>query len=157
MSKLVLPALAAAGAMVLPAFAQARPVTFEVKLKRYGGDGAYVALYLLDKAGAYKGTLWLAGGKSKYYSHLRDWARLSGGGGRIDGVTGASVGAGRTLTVTTDLADALIDGGFQIRVDAAVEDMRDAPSDAITPLTAAGAGQPQRGKVYVDAVTYKLP
>ena len=40
MQKYVLPALAAAGVIVMPALAEARPVSFEVKLKRYGGDGA---------------------------------------------------------------------------------------------------------------------
>ena len=158
MSKVVLPMLAAAGVIVAPAFAQARPVTFEVKLKKYGGDGAYVVVYVLDKAGAYKGTLWMAGGKSKYYRHLSDWDRASGGAlSGLDGVTGASVGAGRTLSVTSDLADTLIDGGFQVRVDTSVEKMRDNPSDIVAPLTTEGAGRPMRGKGYVETLTYKLP
>jgi len=157
MSKVVLPMLAAAGVIVAPAFAQARPVTFEVKLKKYGGDGAYVVVYVLDKAGAYKGTLWMAGGKSKYYRHLSDWDRASGGAlSGLDGVTGASVGAGRTLSVTSDLADTLIDGGFQVRVDTSVEKMRDNPSDIVAPLTTEGAGRPMRGKGYVESFVYKL-
>lgn len=157
MSKFVLPALAAAGVIVMPALAQARPVSFEVKLKNYGGDGAYVALYVVDKAGAYKGTLWMAGQKSKYYTHLRDWDRASGGGvAALDGITGASVGAGKTLAVSVDVADALIDGGFQVRVDTSVEKMRDNPSEVIAPLTSAGAGKPLRGKGYVESFVYRL-
>lgn len=157
MRKFALPALAAAGAMVMPVLAQARPVTFEIKLRAYGGDGAYVALYVLDKAGAYKGTLWLSGQKSKYYAHLRDWDRASGGSvAGLDGVTGASVGAGKTLTVSVDLADALIDGGFTAHVDTSVEKMRDNPSEVVAPLTAAGAGTPMRGKGYVESFVYRL-
>ena len=64
--KPALPALAATAAFVLPTFAEARPVTFETSLKNTGGNGAYVAVYLLDPAGKYKGTLWMAGEKSKY-------------------------------------------------------------------------------------------
>jgi hypothetical protein len=156
MTRYVLPALAAAGVLVMPALAQARPVAFEIKLKNYGGDGAYVAVYVVDKAGAYQGTLWMAGGKSKYYSHLRDWARASGGAVALDGVTGASVGAGKTLAVSVDLADALFDSGFAVRVDTSVENMRDNPSDVAAPLTAAGAGKPLRGKGYVESFVYKL-
>ena len=75
---------------------------------------------------------------------------------RLAGVTGASVGAGRKLTVTADLADALIDAGYEIRVDAAVEDMRDSPSEIRVPLTSAGAGKGQAGKQYIQAFTYQL-
>lgn len=50
--------------------AAARPVTLTTTLKNYGGDGAYLALYLTDANGAYVRTLWVAGKKSKYYKHL---------------------------------------------------------------------------------------
>ena len=41
------------------------------------GDGAYLALHVTDDKGQYQGTLWVAGGKSKYYRHLRQWTRGS--------------------------------------------------------------------------------
>ena len=157
MKKPVLTTLAAACALALPAFAQSREVTLTTQLKNYGGDGAYLAVYLTDAKGAYAGTLWVAGGKAKYYKHLADWSRLSAGDAkRLLGVTGASVGAGHTLKVTAELADALIDAGYEIHVDAAVEDMRDSPSDIRVPLTAAGAGKAQPGKAYVQSFSYQL-
>ena len=117
----------AALAIVLSTMAaNAREITFTTELKNYGGDGAYVALYLTNEAGQYQQTLWIAGEKSKYYKHLSGWARGSGQrSSEYDGLTGASVAAGKTMTVTLDLADSLIDSGHQIRVDTAVEDMRD--------------------------------
>ena len=137
--------------------AQSREVTLSTTLKNYGGDGAYLAVYLTDAKGAYVRTLWVAGGKAKYYKHLADWNRLSAGDAkRLQGVTGASVGAGRTLKVTAELADALIDAGYEIHVDAAVEDMRDSPSELRVPLTAAGAGKVQAGKAYVQSFSYQL-
>jgi len=143
MSKPLLTALAAACALSVPALAQARQVTLTTQLKNYGGDGAYLAVYLTDAKGAYAGTLWVAGGKAKYYKHLSDWNR-------------ASVGAGRTLKVTLDLADALIDAGYEIRVDASVENMRDSPSEVRVPLSASQAGKPQAGKQYIQAVSFQL-
>lgn len=101
MSKPILTTIAATCALTLPLLAHSRPVTISTTLNNYGGDGAYLAVYLTDAQGAYAGTLWVAGGKAKFYRHLRDWARLSANDTkRLDGVTGASVGAGRTLKVT---------------------------------------------------------
>jgi hypothetical protein len=102
-------------------------------------------------------TLWVAGGKAKYHKHLSDWISLSGTDTRrLDGVTGASVGAGRTLKVTAELAEALIDAGYEIRIDAAVEDMRDSPSEVRIPLSTANIGKPQAGKQYIQSVTFQL-
>lgn len=157
MSRPLLNAIAAACAIVLPTLAHSRPVTLSVQLNDAVGDGAYLAVYLTDPAGGYVRTLWVAGGKAKYYKHLTDWNRLSGSDARrLAGVTGASVGAGRTFKVTADLADALIDAGYEIRIDAAAEDMRDSPSDVRMPLTSQSVGKSQTGKQYVQSLTYQL-
>ena len=155
--KTTLTALALTTALVLPGLAMARPVTFTTTLNNYGGDGAYLALYLTDASGAYAGTLWMAGGKSKYYDSLAGWYRATGGDpAQIDGITGASVGAGRTLEITLDLADALFDAGYVLHVDAAVEDMRDSPDDVAVPLTTQGAGKPTPGRRYVASLKYDM-
>ncbi|MCZ8099468.1 MAG: DUF2271 domain-containing protein [Burkholderiales bacterium] len=153
---ILLPAAAAATAAVLafPGFAEARPVTFEATLKNYGGNGAYVVLYVTDAAGAYRGTLWMAGGKAKYHRHLSDWQRASGGAAsEIDGITGASIGSGKTLKVSLDLADALIDAGYQLHVDTAVEDGTDNPSEIVVPLSTKASGTAVSGKGYVKSFT----
>ena len=158
MSKPLLTILATACALTLPALAHSRPLTLTAQLKNYGGDGAYLAAYLTDAKGAYVRTLWVAGGKAKYYKHLSDWNRLSAGDAkRLNGVTGASVGAGRTLKVTADLADALLDAGYEIRIDAAVEDQRDSPAEVRVPLSTTQAGQPVRGKQYIQSTRFDLP
>ena len=155
--KKILFALSLAAVMTLPAYAQAREVTFTTQLSNYGGDGAYLALYLTDADGQYHETLWISGEKSKYYKHLRDWARGSGlNRAEYDGLTGASVTSGRTLNVTLELQDALIDSGYQVRVDTAVEDMRDNRSDVVVPLTTEGSGKSVAGRGYVQSFVYKL-
>ena len=149
--------LALSTALALPGLASARPVTLTTTLKNYGGDGAYLAVYLTDPSGAYVRTLWVAGKKSKYYKHLSDWHRATGGSpSQINGLTGASVGEGRSLKVTADLADALFDAGYKLNIDAAAEDMRDSPRDISVPLTKAGAGKPVSGRSYVAGFTYGL-
>jgi hypothetical protein len=155
--KKILAALVLTTALTLPGVALARPVTLTTTLKSYGGDGAYLAIYVTDAKGAYAGTLWMAGGKAKYFEHLADWYRATGGNAaEINGITGASVGAGRTLEITLDLADALFDAGYTLHVDAAVEDMRDSPNDVSVPLTSANAGQAVQGRRYVASLAYAM-
>lgn len=135
----------------------AREVTLTTELKDYGGNGAYLAIYLTDAKGAYQDTLWVAGQKSKYYKHLSGWARASGlRSSEYDGLTGASVTGGKTLTLSIDLADAYIDAGYQLRIDSAVEDMRDNRNDIVVPLTTDGAGKPVTGRGYVKTFTYSF-
>ncbi|MGC8121043.1 DUF2271 domain-containing protein [Marinobacter sp. VGCF2001] len=153
--KTFLLALGLCAAVALPALAQAREVTFTTELLNYGGDGAYMALYLTDASGAYQGTLWVAGEKSKYYKHLSGWARGSRmAPAEYDGLTGASITSGRTLKITLELDDALIDSGHEIRVDTAVEDMRDNRADVVVPLSTDGAGQAVSGRGYVRSFRY---
>jgi hypothetical protein len=137
-------------ALAAPSIAFARPVTLTINMANYGGRGAYLAIYLTDAAGAYAGSLWMAGGKAKYYRHLSDWARLTGGDpAQVDGITGASVGAGGTLELTMDVADALFDAGYTLHVDAAVEEMRDSPNEITLPLDNANSGNVVQGRLYI--------
>ena len=99
----------------------------------------------------------MSGRKAKYHSHLRDWSRGNASESRsIDGITGASVGSGQSLKVSVDVADALIDAGYQIRIDSAVENGRDNPADVVVPLTSANAGKPASGKGYVQSFTFDM-
>jgi membrane-associated PAP2 superfamily phosphatase len=151
----LLSALVLSTAMTFPAFAQAKTVNLTTALTNYGGQGAYLAIYVTDPSGAYAGSLWMAGGKSKYYRHLTDWTRFTGGSTReVNAVTGASVGSGRSFGLSVNLSDALFDAGYTLHIDAAVEDMRESPNDVAVPLTTAGAGVPTKGRRYVSSFQY---
>ena len=155
--KILTATLCLAAAIALPAGAQAREITLNTQMKSYSGNEAYLAIYVTDAQGQYQSTLWVAGKKAKYYKHLRDWARGSGLNSiEFDGVTGASAGGGQMLTVKVELADALLDAGYQIRIDSSVEDKRDNRAEVIAPLTSAGAGKPAAGDGYVESFSYDL-
>lgn len=154
--KSLLATLALTTALVFPGELMAKPVTLTATLNNYGGPGAYLVLYVTDKNDAYKGTLWMAGAKSKYYKHMSNWYRAtSGDPSHISGITGASVGAGSTLEITLDLSDALLDAGYKLHVDTAVEDFRDSPSDVVIPLTRDNAGKPVTGRRYIKSFTFQ--
>lgn len=152
--KKILIALACSVPLLAPLAAEARPVRITTTLKPYSGDGAYLAVYLTDKTGKLVKTIHVAGGKAKYHKHLSGWHRQ--GGGRLDGTTGASVGSGQSLRISTDIADALIDAGFEIRVDTAVEDQRDIPGDARIPVTRDSVGAPAAGRGYVKSLAIDM-
>lgn len=155
--KSLLATLALTTALTLPGLAMARPVTLTAMTTDFGGGWAYMAFYLTDSSGAYAGSLWMAGGRTRYYEHLRDWYRATGGDvGQVNGITGASVGAGRKLSVTVDLADSLIDAGYTLHIDAAVEDMRESPNEIAVPLTTKGAGQSVKGRRYIASFSYAM-
>ncbi len=146
--KNILSTLALSTALVLPGVAMARDITLTGTLKNYRGDGAYLAVYVTNANGGYVGTVWVGGGKSKYFQHFTHWFRATGGNVG-NAMTGASVGAGRTFQITFSLADAMIDAGYQLRIDASVEDMRDAPSDIVIPLTSENFGTGNAGRRYI--------
>ncbi len=154
--KTLLSALALTTALAIPAAVAAKPVTFSAVMKNYRGPGAYLVMYVTDAKGGYQGSLWMAGSKSKYYNHLPGWFRATGGDtGQVRGITGASVGAGRQLDISLDLSDALFDAGYNLHIDASVEDGRDVANEMVVPLTSANMGKAARGKRYVASLTFK--
>ena len=158
MIKSILAALALTTALSLSAAeAMAKPVTFSTTIKDYGGNNAYLAMYVTDQSGKYAGSLWLAGSRTRYFEHLAGWYRATGGDtAQVNGITGASVGSGRTLKVTLDLKDVLFDAGYTLHIDAAAENMRESPNDVVIPLTTADAGKAVKGRRYISSFTYGM-
>lgn len=136
---------------------QAAELAITTTMQTYPGNGAYLAIYLTDAAGSYNRTLWVAGKKRKYYQHLADWARGSSlKNSEFDGKTGASVTSGGSLTIKVTIDDALIDAGYLIRVDSAVEDQPDHRIDVEVALTREGAGKAVAGRGYIKNLSYTL-
>jgi len=147
--KKTLTALSLAALLALPGLANARPVTITAQLNNYGGNRAFLAIYLMDSSGAYAKTLYVAGRKSKYYRHLGGWMRASRGQANLAGISGASIGSGGSLQVTVEIADSLINAGYEVRVDAAAENYRESPNEVAVPLATASSGRAVAGRGYI--------
>ncbi|MFY0680065.1 MAG: DUF2271 domain-containing protein [Thalassovita sp.] len=129
----------------------AREITVTTQMAKFAGPRAYVVVYVTDPNGAVYDTLSVAGRKSKYYGHLRGWVRgAKASQTPISAVTGASVGSGKTLRTTVEIADALLAQGYQVRVDASVEDRGDYPKAAVLTL---GAPAKTKGRGVVHSVS----
>lgn len=142
-------------ALVAPEVALAKTVNITADMIKYNGNPAYIAVYITNPDGTYNSTLWVSGTKFRYLGYLREWARgISQVGGSIDGITGASVGSGRSLNVSANIADALIDAGYQIHVDTAVENGFAIPSDAVIPLQQ--SAPPVSGNGYIKTLSISM-
>jgi hypothetical protein len=127
--------------------AEAARLRLKATMERYSGNPAYLAVYVTDAKGHFVATVQIFGDKVQYYPHLSHWMRAVGPQSvPLDGITGASVGAGRGLDVTVEVADALIDAGLQLRVDAAAENIADDPAEIILPLEQGAAGRDATGR-----------
>lgn len=152
--KKLITVLMLATALATPTLAYAKDANLSIQMANYQGPPAYLAVYLNKPDGTFDSTLWVAGGQSRYQKDLRGWFRgASASGQRIDGITGASVGGGKTMQVTVGIADALIDAGYTVHVDSAVEDGGQVRDDATLDLTQANSGKVVAGNGYVAAMS----
>lgn len=155
--KLTTALLAATTALTAPGIASAATLTLNTTLKSYYGNPAYIAIYVTDAQGRYVRTLHMAGSNARYFADLRGWYAASGGAwNEIQGLTGASVGAGRTLKVSVEVADALIDAGYQVRVDVAAENIGVSPADVAVPLTSDQSGKAVPGRGFISSFDFTL-
>lgn len=145
-----------ATALSTPLLAQAREVKISATLNDYGGPGAYLAVYVTKPDGSFAQTLWVSGQKVRYLGELRGWAAAASAAGavNIDGISGASVGSGQTLEVTAELVDAMIDAGYVVHVDTAVEHGGAYADDAVAPLVS--APQTVEGTGYVKTLAIAM-
>jgi hypothetical protein len=155
--KLLSSVLAATTALTAPGLANAAEVTINTTLRNYGGEDAYLAYYITDAQGKFVRHLWIASGKSRWWDHLSAWYAGTGGSSSdIAGLSGASVGSGQSLKISVEVEDALINAGYQIRLDAAVEHMPNSPAEIILPLDQSAAGQTTAGRGYVASFSFDM-
>ncbi len=156
MKKFLLPLLLCT-ALIAPAAAMAGEATITTTLVNYSGPQAYLAIYVTKPDGSYDSTLWVAGSKTRYLGDLRGWVsalQSSGASLSLDGISGASVGSGQTLKINVNLADAMIDAGYKIHIETAVEHGGEIPDDAVVPITS--GTQQVNGSGYVQTLSVSM-
>ncbi len=143
--------------LTLAAEAQARPLTIDLTMANYSGREAFLVAYVVDAKGRYVSTLYAAGSSERYFEHLDRWFRMFSRAHRgIDGMTGASKGAGASTSVAVDVPDTALNAGFTLRIETAVENQYYVPDEAAIPLDDAHNGVSTAGTSYVAtaAVTF---
>lgn len=145
-------------ALVAPSATYAAQVNLSGQMRSYSGPEAYLAVYLAKPDGSYDSTLYVAGRKSRYYRDLSGWARYATRDAtlNLDGITGASVGSGRSFSINIDLSDALIDAGYTIHIDSAVEHQGSAADDVVIPLNRSYSGVAQPGRGFIKSASISI-
>ena len=121
-----------------------------VQMTNYNGEAAYMVVSLIDPQGNYQKTLYVFGDNGKYYDSLKKWfVFYQDKKEKIDAVTGASITQGDRKTITLNLDKNLLDQGYKIRFESAVEDQNYYTTDAEVPFSSESLKGKTEGSGYV--------
>lgn len=126
-----------------------------VQMTNYTGEGAYIAVSLINAKGAYEKTLYVMGSDKKWYPDLKEWHKAyKSKPTNIAAVTGASVTGGDRSVTVLEIETAKINKGYTLRFESAVEDNKYHVKDAEVPLTTEGLAGKTDGTGYIRYVRF---
>ena len=121
-----------------------------VQMTNYNGEAAYMVVSLIDPQGNYQKKLYVFGDNGKYYDSLKKgFVFYQDKKEKIDAVTGASITQGDRKTITLNLNKNLLDQGYKIRFESAVEDQNYYTTDAEVPFSSESLKGKTEGSGYV--------
>nr|WP_047789226.1 DUF2271 domain-containing protein [Tenacibaculum mesophilum] len=107
-----------------------------IQMKNYTGEGAYIAISLLNPNGKYEQTLYVQGDDEEWYSDITEWWKFQGKVRTdIDAITGATISGGNRAITILKIDNDKIDKGYKIRFESAVEDQEYYKDDVEFELT----------------------
>ena len=122
-------------------------------MTNYVGEGAYIAVSLIDAKGAYEKTLYVMGSDKKWYPDLKEWNKAyKKKPTNISAITGASVTGGDRSVTVLDIQTDKINKGYKLRFETAVEDNKYYLKDIEIPLTTEGLAAKTEGTGYIRYV-----
>ena len=106
-----------------------------IQMKNYDGEGAYIAVGLVDENGDYLKTLHIVGDDDEWYYELEEWWRFHGRKRvSVDGITGPTIAGGERTTFVFQLEAEELNKGYGIRFESGVENEGYYPREIIVPL-----------------------
>ena len=125
-----------------------------VQLTNYTGEGAYVAISLLDANDRYLKTLRILGDEEEWYPDLTDWWSFHTGAKKpnLDAITGATIAGGERSIFAIEIENDLLNAGNKIRFETAVEDQKYVKEDLQFPLTSENVNGKFEGVGYIRYV-----
>ncbi|TXD54430.1 MULTISPECIES: DUF2271 domain-containing protein [unclassified Polaribacter] len=124
-----------------------------IQMKNYTGEGAYVVISLLNPEGSYEKTIYVQGNDDEWYFDITDWWKFQGKKrANIDAITGATIGGGQRTISVIKIDDNLLNKGYKIRFETAVEDQEYHTSDVEFDLTKENLKSKIEGKGFIRYV-----
>ena len=106
-----------------------------IQMKNYDGEGAYIAVGLVDENGDYLKTLHIVGDDDEWYYELEEWWRFHGRKrAPVDGITGPTIAGGERTTFVFQLEAEDLNKGYGIRFESGVENEGYYPREIVVPL-----------------------
>jgi len=121
-----------------------------IQMKNYTGEGAYVAVSLLNPNGEYVKTLYVQGDDDEWYHDITEWWNFQGKiHAEIDAITGATISGGNRAISILNIGNDKIDKGYKIRFESAVEDKEYYKDDVEFELTSQSVKSKTEGKGFI--------
>ena len=148
-----------AGALVciqsVTSVAQTTKYKCMIQMTNYMGDGAYIAISLIDSKGAYEKTLYVLGSDKKWYKTIKEWNKFYlKKPAAVNAITGASVTGGDRAVNVIEIEDSKINKGYKLRFESAVEDKAYNLKDVEIPLTTDALAAKTEGTGYIRYVRF---
>lgn len=94
-----------------------------IQMTNYTGEGAYIVISLINPEGAYEKTLYVQGKDEEWYHDITEWWKFHGKKrNNLDAISGATIAGGERKVSILKIPENVIDQGYKIRFETAVED-----------------------------------
>ncbi|QXP60449.1 DUF2271 domain-containing protein [Olleya sp. HaHaR_3_96] len=124
-----------------------------MQMTNYSGEGAYVAISLINPDGDYEKTLYVQGDDEEWYHDITEWWKFQGKvRADIDALTGATISGGERAISVIQIEDSKIDAGYSIRFESAVEDQEYYTKDVEFVLTSESVKSKTEGTGFIRYV-----
>lgn len=127
-----------------------------IQMTNYNGEGAYVAVSVLDSKNNYVETLKLFGDDDEWYKGLEAWYPYYKKNKRIvnvDAISGETLSGGERATFQLKIPQKYLDKNYQLRFETAVEEQSYKKNDVlIVPLNAKNLNGKYNGSGYIRYV-----
>lgn len=121
-----------------------------IQMTNYAGEGAYIAISLLNPDGEYEKTLYVHGDDDEWYFDITEWWSFYGKKRTdIDAITGATISGGKRSITVLEIEDEKLDKGYKIRFETAVEDQEYYKNDVEFELTSENVKGKVEGKGFI--------
>ncbi len=124
-----------------------------MQMINYTGENAYVVISLINPDGKYDRALAVYGKDEKWYADIIQWwGYQKKAKQKIDGITGASIAGGQRAMNIVKIPSNLINKGYKIRVESAVESQTYHKNDIDFDYKSENINQKIDGKGYVKYI-----
>ncbi|TRZ41174.1 DUF2271 domain-containing protein [Robertkochia solimangrovi] len=127
-----------------------------IQMTNYPGEGAYVAVSVLDKDHNYLKTLHVMGDDPEWQEDLTSWFGFFSKNEHpdIDAISGETRAGGERIMFMVEIEDELIDAGNFLRLESAVENQKYVEDEILVPLTSGSLSDKIEGSEYIRYVRF---